>query len=525
MDSPGVKTFEYNPLGGSILRIIIATIAASVFMAIVIAGTERHKIMEQWAERRCNFTTMMAGFLYKPSTYQGSATDFAVENFNFCVSQIAKDSLNSGTLPVRNLMKQQANAQGTILNAQNGIRNSLASVKNKTQEKLGFFYDKYKQAIYLFSRIGQEIASAFKRIGAMIVSLVYLLMSAYAGVLNTIETTGLVAVIVAGITTGIAATLSIFQPWIGIPLGILTAGGLTMATTLKITMNNVFCFARGTPIMTISGTMPVEQLEIGQTLVDGGVVEGMFTFNGLNTELYLLNGVLVSGSHLVYGPNGVCSVENHPGARQVSARTNLLYCPIISSRVIYTPGVNGAEPTKFADWEEVSGDAEDEYDKEVRYMLRFKEPLKSCSLPSGLRGNATVITDNGGIMLLSGVKIGDYVLDADDKYVEVIGTCRRTIKVDNSCTIFTDGVIKYDFEDLNWKYLDKDETASSGTTEVDVYHLITSSGSYAVIKEDGTGTYVIRDATEVGIARIDLLTPLVLRSLRETQCEEESLIH
>jgi hypothetical protein len=513
MEPTRTQKFEYYPNGGSILRIVVATLALTVGTAIVISGGERHKIMEQWGDRRCDFMTMMSGFLYKPDSYMGSATDFAVDNFNFCVGSIAKKTLKVGTIPVLNLMKQQANAQGTVLNAQNGIRTSLASTTDKVKTKLNVFYDKYKQVIHLFSRISQGVSSAFNRIMAMLISLIYMLISAYAAVLNTIEMTGTAVVIVAAIAMAAAIGMMFFSPWIGIPLLAISTTGLTLATLTKIQMNNIFCFARGTPIMTATGTTPIERLEIGQTLVDGGVVEGMFTFNGLDTELYVLNGILVSGSHLVYGPNGVCSVENHPDARLTTTRTNLLYCPIISSRAVYTPSNSSSQPTKFADWEEVSGEAEDEYDKEVRYMLRFTNPLKGCSLPSGLRGHASVITDTDGIVLLSGVKIGSRVLDADDNYVEVLGVCRRTVNVANTGSIFTDGVIHYDFDDRSWKYLDADKTTGSGENEVDVYQLITSSGSYAVIKEDGSGSYTVRDATEVGMSRIDMLTPLVLKHL------------
>ena len=471
---------------------------------MVVAGAERHKIMEQWAERRCDFMTMITGFLYKPSSYNGSAGQFAVDNFNFCVGQIAQKTLKAGTAPVQQLMRKQVDAQGTILTAQNGLRTSLAKTTGTINEKFTWFYDKYKQGIYLYSRIGQGIASAMRRIGAMANSLVYLMLTAYTGVMNTMDLSVTVAIIIAAILMVI--------PFVNVATYFLTIPTMAFAVNWKI-QSNKLCFARGTPVMTANGNIPVEQLVVGQKLADGSIVEGMFTFNGLDTELYLLNGVLVSGSHLVYGPGGVCAVENHPDARLTTTRSSLLYCPITSSRVVYTPPNSLTnKPTKFADWEEVSGHAEDDYDSEVRKILQFKEPLLSSTLPSGLRGHVSVITKENGLVLLSGVKIGEHILDCDDKYSEVIGLCRRTVKVADSAANFTDGTMYYDFNGASWKYLDDKITTAIGSSSVDVYQLITNSGTYAVISDEGA-VFVIRDATEVGLHRIDSLTPLVLQHL------------
>lgn len=496
------NTVDYLPTGGSLFRIIITTIILIVGIAIVIGGAERLKIMEQWGERRCEFFTMMSGFLYKPASYNGSATEFAVDNFNFCLGAMAKKTLTVETQPVLDTMRKQIDAQGTILGSQNRLRSSFSKVADTVNEKLSWFYDKYKQGIYLFSRIAQGVMSSLKRIVGMLTSLMYLMLSAYVGTMNTLDYAIYVAMVVAAILMAI--------PFANILTAFITIPTLAFTTTWRSMQERFYCFARGTPIMTVSGTTPVEQLEVGQTLIDGGVVEGMYTFNGLDTDLYLLNGVLVSGSHLVYGPRGLCAVQDHPDARPTTARSNLLYCPIISSRVVFTPGPNGA--TKFADWEEVSGAAEDDYDKEVRYMLGFKDPLTSCTLPSGLRGNTSVITKEHGLVLLSGVKIGDHILDADNKYSKVEGISRRTVNVDDTCATFTDGVIHYDFEEQAWKYLDSTLTTKSGPMAVDTYQLITNSGTYAVINDDGYAI-VIRDATEVGIANIDKLTPLVLKHL------------
>ncbi len=149
---------EYSATGGSFLRIAVAIAALTVGIGIVIASTERYKIIEQWPERRCDVLNMMSAFLYKPADYPGSAAQFATENFNFCLSRLAKDSLKTATVPVVGMLKKQVDAQGAITTTQNRIRSSLATTVDRVDNKLSFFYEKYKKASIFFPGSARESA-------------------------------------------------------------------------------------------------------------------------------------------------------------------------------------------------------------------------------------------------------------------------------------------------------------------------------------------------------------------------------
>jgi hypothetical protein len=492
---------EYRVEGGSLFRIIITVIVLSVGVAISLAGVERHKIMEKWSERRCDISTMMSGFLYKPAKYTGSAFDFAAENFNFCMGSLANKTLKEASIPVLNILKKQKDAQGGLVESQNSVRSSLFQKKKELDEKLGFFYDKYNQVAYLISRVGQGISASVKRIGAVIVALVYMLLSAFAGTLNMFELTIYIAEVGAGILTAI-------------PFGIILFGWMTIPTLSAISRyrsSSAYCFARGTMIATARGRVPIENLAIGEALSDGSVVEGQYQFSGENVKLYLLRGIIVSGTHLVYCDDGrVCEVADHSEAKPLELCAGTLFCPIVDRRTIEVISPLGGT-VKFADWEEVAGDAEDAYDAAVRRILKVDPSYPAPTLPTGLRGFTPVIVRDNGLTLLSGVKIGDFVLDADDKYVEVKGICRRMALVQNMEVGHTDGVVCFDFTTRKWKYLEAG--TGSGEHAVNVYQLITTSGTYATFNDNGLGVHIIRDATEIGIDKIEMLTPLVLDHL------------
>jgi hypothetical protein len=91
-----------------------------------------------------------------------------------------------------------------------------------------------------------------------------------------------------------------------------------------------FCFAPDTPIVLWDGsTKPIKDLVIGDRLqnVDGEVVyvTSTFVFDGENTPMVDLDGIVVSSKHFVLGPLGMIEAGKHPRA-VTTPSIPLLYC-------------------------------------------------------------------------------------------------------------------------------------------------------------------------------------------------------
>lgn len=500
---------ETEPLiQSSFVRLFGAIIVGLIGVSFVMTNMSRKAVMAEWAKRRCDVGVMFSGFLYKPADYGGSAMEFASENFDFCLKVLASQALGQATTPAIRLMESQVKGGGVIQDIQNGIRTLLAKIVDSFSTVLQSFYETYRRGMLQFARVWQTFRSMTGRMEASVVSTMYAFLSGYTGILNSVDFIIRIAIIMINII----ASLFILMFFTFLPFLPVLIGSVNMITSAGYGDKvkgpaSIFCFGRGTLIHAADGRLiPIEQLIPGTTLKGGGVYEGAFKFDGSATPLYLLNDVLVSGSHLVYDDDtgAAQAVEDDPRARKTALISPILYCPIVGNRILYA----GRSAIKFADWEEVAGEAEDAYDTEVRRILSVMSG--SATLPPGFCDQAVgIITKERGLMKISDARIGEHILDSDDHYSRILGLVKRRVKVDRIAEL-TDGIIH--FKGGMWTY--EIGGMAEGNQEIDIYHIITDSGTFAVMR--GDSWIITRDATEVGLERLDDLTPLVLSHLNNS---------
>jgi hypothetical protein len=108
------------------------------------------------------------------------------------------------------------------------------------------------------------------------------------------------------------------------------------------------CFAPGTCVLMADGTeRPIETVRVGDLLADGGRVymTGLF----LASDLYRLDGVEVTGDHLVRGDTGWVPVRAHPRAVRILTGERLVY------NLATTRNRVSAGGHLFADYTEIAG--------------------------------------------------------------------------------------------------------------------------------------------------------------------------
>lgn len=108
------------------------------------------------------------------------------------------------------------------------------------------------------------------------------------------------------------------------------------------------CFAPGTCVRMADGTeRPIEQIRIGDRVAEGGVV--LATGRFIASDMYLLRGVLVSGSHLTLHGGFWAPVSEHPEAIPMLRRPVKVHNIMTSENLIIVSGM------VFADHSEVGG--------------------------------------------------------------------------------------------------------------------------------------------------------------------------
>jgi hypothetical protein len=490
----------------SFLRLTIAIIGFTLATVFAMTLADRNSVMAKWPEVRCNLPTMLSAFLYKPSDYNGSAADFAADNFNFCLSGLAGKALSTATQPAVGLIKGQAAATGVVGQLQNSVRNMLGNLHRDFSKNLDGFYMKYRLFQGVSSRLAQYLRASMGKLEGIIGASTYLAISTFVSLMNTVEFIVWVAIIIILILVVIFIILFFFlapfTPLLLTIIGIITAAGFGTAIGGAA---SVFCFSPNTPVILADGSLrPISQLSVGTELLDGAKVEGMFIFDGSETPLYDLNGIMVSGTHLVYNAHTKTYMEvaSHPDAHLTDNKSKYVYCPITTTRHVPVQNSYG-QLTIFCDWEEVSSDeAEAEWATAVASIIG-NNPAYNAG-PAGFGADAYVYNSLNHAVKITEVNIGDTIYD-NGRQVKVLGKVHRFVS-DSKIS----GTWSWDRFAHKWV-----QNSGPYNANMDLYHLITDSGTFMV--KINNRKYIVRDATEVGVQNLRSCTPTVLKSLNSSE--------
>ncbi len=498
----------------SFMRLIGVTLAFGIIMAFTMVYADKTSIINNWTKERCKIPIILTSFLYKPSDYGGSSADFAQDNFDFCMKEFASRALKIAAEPALAVAGSQIDAQGTIGQLQNSIRLMVGNVYRDFAKQVGHFYNRYKMGRGQAIRVFQYLKSAMGRLQGSIGAMVYIALSAFVSVINTIELIVWIVIAIIIILTILFILLFFylfpFTPMILVVIVSLVTAGLG---TMIGGAASVFCFPENTPVIMKNGsTKTISKLVAGDELLDNGIVEGMFVFDGSTTPLYKYKDILVSGTHLVYCPRikKYMEVASHPDAVLTEEKVDRLYCPIVSSRHISVLNGNGGL-SLFCDWEEVSTPvAVEAWAKMVKEKLGINEDTVMAEVFAGFNAKTVRVWNHEKKLVpIDQIKIGSYVIDESMELVEVLGIVKRREKWTPG---ISDGVWVLDRRN-KWKQFFHPANVRPEEENIDIYHLITRSGTFTVMYEGVA--YVVRDATEVGIERIRSLTPTVLSELNK----------
>jgi hypothetical protein len=277
----------------------------------------------------------------------------------------------------------------------------------------------------------------------------------------------------------------------------------------------------------IDGThRPISQLELNDILAGGARVEGILQFSGRSVPLWQLNGVYVSGSHLVEStdnPGTWHSVSDDPRATLTQHTEEYIYCLNTTTRVIPVVTDTGSI-IWFRDWEELEDtDTRGQYEWNFRVMQELNKDAPHAqwgkiggpNYYSAVSPNMQIATPNGKVPIAS-IRIGDTVFadvhNGTRTLTTVLGICNIITMSDVHNHFWATNMIVKDAGNGIWKreILTKDEI--SNTTGI---HLITEAGTFVAYTDmdtDNTATY--RDYTEVGYTRIEAVNECVEARLR-----------
>lgn len=464
-------------------------------LGIVIGTLDRADILANWAQRRCNLPVIVTASMYKPADNTKDSTSFAIENFQFCIQQFASDVMTEVMAPFIKLLKSEVDVANVVGAVQNGIRGMIASFQQGFSKLLDSVFRRFLMIGFHIKLIFKKFMDAMSRAYAIALDTVFLGISMIAGLDNFYNFVVKVVTIMLGIMVGLIILLFFILlpvlPIIMTTIGVLIAGGVAGVGG----MAGAFCFVPSTKVKKKTGeTVSIETLQIGDSLEDDSTVEGIVKMSGVETTLYDLFGVKVSGSHLVYygALDKWIFVKDHPDSHRIFEKSDVLYCLNTSTHRIPIGG------QIFRDWEELpdSLQAVKGWNEIVGHILKSSTDSEIQSYPI-FSPTWLVQEQTKGKIPIHTVNLGDRILDGDT-YTEVLGLYEGIEMVPTKKLNWYAESIRFK-EGKEWKLkaqIPVPKILQRGNT------LITRSGSFTIIEQDGTSAQV-RDFTEVGIENIE----------------------
>ena len=482
------KLTYFDKYGGSLILFFILTIILGLVISYSYIWINVQSIKENWIKERCKpYIIPFAGIINKPKDI--SIIDYTNQNFQYCMQNVIKGVTGNAVQPLTfviqtlnflaNLIKESLNA---VRNMFNKVRTQLQSITEEIMGRLGNIMVPLQQIII-------AMGDMMSKIQGVMTSALFTLLGGYYALQSLM---GAIAQFIIIILISIAAMILIF--WL-IPFtwGIAastTAIFLSIAIPLTIVLvfmlkylhikpsmriPTIQCFDENTKIKLKNGICKeIKDIEIGDVLwysgekdsIDNNLVTGIFKVNAISSQMYNLNNIIVSESHLVWYNNEWIRVQQHPDAIKINHyEKSLLYC------LNTTNGKIIIQDTLFSDWDE-------EIIKDNISTIQVKKNI----LVGGFYPNTVLLLENGSNKTIQDIKVGE-VLEGGiivTGVIELDGTI-----LDTHYFIHLGRNEKIEGGGFLGKKIDKSvkkEIISKSNQEKKVFHLLTDKKIFQIKK-------------------------------------------
>jgi hypothetical protein len=393
--------------------------------------TNAQAIKTDWVAQRCKPSVMpFAGIINKPDGK--TASEFAQENFTYCVQSVAQEITAFALKPIEAIVDGLTALFGGMQGSINNMRIMLSNIR----ENVAIIAKEIMQRIFNVMIPLQTIFTSFRDLMAKTIGILttglYTVLSAYyilQSLLGTIvESIIKLLVVMLGIITAlwmvpvswpVAATTSAIFVAIAVPLAIIVA---MMSKILHIQSSKIpklKCFDENVLLKMNDGTTkPIKEIQLGDILENNNSVTAKMKLDTIGVRMYNLHDVIVSESHVVKHANKWLRTRDHPEATIIRDYYKpYLYCLNTSQKHITINGLT------FTDWDEI-------YDETLQQILDTyihndclgidlnitKEENIHEYLDRGFSGITMIEMDGNKQKRINEIQVGDKLSDRNTVY-------------------------------------------------------------------------------------------------------------
>ena len=418
------KLNYFDQYGASFVLFIVITIVLIVLMTYFYAMVNIQPIINDWPNQRCKPNIIpIAGLITHPEGM--TASEYTHQNFNYCTQNILSNITGFALEPLTFITDMLGSIVNVIKSSIqyiramfNKVRNTMQEVSEEIMGRLMNFMIPLQQIIISFKDLIGKIQ------GSMTAALFTLLGSYYTlqALMGAIAEFIIIILIALGtiiaifwilpFTWGLAISNTVIFVAIAIPMAIILA---FMVDVLKVqpslSIPTIKCFDKNTLIHMNDGThKKIIDIEVGDILSDNNIVTSKIKVIANESTMYLLDGVIVSDSHVVkYGDEWI-QVSKHPLAfRYDSYNEEYLYCLNTTEKIIK---INNSI---FTDWDEIYTDSLDKIVNNKIIPIVSKNVIHRY-LDCGFSENTKIKLYDGSITNIGKIKINDILENGEKVY-------------------------------------------------------------------------------------------------------------
>lgn len=502
---------------------IFITIALTAVLGYAISQIEKSKVMNNWPAYRCSPAVMFTAGMFKPASDPRTPSTFASDNFQFCMKELAEKVMSSVMEPLETVFSGHGYLAKMVTEGINSVREVLAKIYNEFLGFLDEFYRRYGLVSQQLLNTTAHLRSAFQRVNAVVLSTVFIGLSMFRGILNSVDFVIKIVLVILGIMVALMIVLFFvlfpFFPLIFSVISVITAFAVGSVAAEAANLRGGFCVPGHTLVQIPGQQRPIPISEIEPDSDPDGPITAVMEFAGDGVQMYEIDGIVVSGAHLVQkeGADGWHHVREDPRANAVSTTYDRIYCLNTKNHIITVVHPFTGKTLALRDWEEIE---EDDRKTQLRWCIEvlkylnrgqlFEKYLKWISTVHSDNSNALISADthimieNHKSIPISTVQIGDRVLDENGESTEVLGIVKGYGWFDGD--LRTQNIFVKHATEGYW-YRENVGNSGSGTAKTLGYNLITASGTFR------TSTAIVRDFSEVGMDYLATFNRLVEETL------------
>lgn len=362
---------------GDLYIVIIICLVVFVIMAYFWVNNNIQPILDDWSNQKCNPAVIpFAGMINAPSGT--SSLDFTSQNFEQCIQNILGDITEYAFTPIYYVMSTITSMFQELSDAVNAIRAVFDGIRNSISEQGDDLNSRILNIMLPITGMMNKMGAIFGKVQGTMISSIYTL---YGGYISTQSLFVFIYEVVVDLLWIISAFIIVcfaigwlFPPTLAVGMAaaaflailliplivfVVIINQITDAAGLKAppVVPTYVCFAGDTMILTKHrGHVKISDIVLGDVLHDNSYVTSLMKSSSINCDIYDLDGILVTGTHIVFEPTcgWVQSCEHSKSIKVTNFKDDYVYCIGTNNKLIHIG------EHVFFDWDEINDEEVDE---------------------------------------------------------------------------------------------------------------------------------------------------------------------